>query len=125
MGKIIAIGGGEMGRPKEDGNGFYPVQTIAIDKEIIRLTGKPNPSLLFIPTASNDSQEYYDIVKKHFQKLGCSAVDVLNLSDESLTQQDIKHAIMSTDAVYVGGGNTLRMMIAWKNKGVDAMLKQA
>lgn len=31
MGKIIAIGGGEIGRPKEDGKGNYPIETAHID----------------------------------------------------------------------------------------------
>ena len=44
MGKIIAIGGGEMGRPKE-GGGNYPVETTIIDKEIVKLTGKQSPKL--------------------------------------------------------------------------------
>ena len=40
MGKIVSIGGGEIGRPrkKEEGGGFYPIETTAIDKEIIRLS---------------------------------------------------------------------------------------
>jgi len=58
--KIIAIGGGEVGEPKEDGDGFYPVETTAIDQEIVRLTEKKNPRLLFIPTASYDSVDYYE-----------------------------------------------------------------
>jgi hypothetical protein len=39
MGKIISLGGGEIGRPHENG-GFYPVETTSIDKEIIKQTGK-------------------------------------------------------------------------------------
>ena len=76
MGKIIAIGGGEIGRPHENG-GFYPIETTAIDKEIIKLTNKPNPNLLFIPTASNDSSGYYEVVTKHFSKLGCLVDDYI------------------------------------------------
>lgn len=37
MGKIIAIGGGEIGRPHEDG-GSYPIETKSIDREIIKQT---------------------------------------------------------------------------------------
>lgn len=125
MGKIVAIGGGEMGRPKEDGNGFYPVETTSIDKEIITLTGKQHPSLLFIPTASYDSSAYYEIVRQHFLKLGCQEVNVLNLSDKSLSKPHIKNLILSHDAIYVGGGNTLRMMNTWRKSGVDATLKRA
>ena len=71
MKKIVAIGGGKIGQPG------YPVETTKIDKEIIRLTGEKNPRLLFIPTASSDSEPYFKVVKKHFgKKLGCKT-DVL------------------------------------------------
>ena len=32
---------------------------------------------------------------------------------------------MNSDIIYVGGGNTLKMMKVWKNAGVDKILKQA
>lgn len=125
MGKIIAIGGGEIGRPKEDGSGFYPVETTAIDKEILSLTNKKDPTLLFLPTASYDSVSYYKLVKEHFTKIGFSSVDALYLSDKNLTKEQIKNTLLSHDAVYVGGGNTLRMMMIWKKLGIDNILKEA
>ena len=123
MGKIIAIGGGEMGRPHESG-GFYPIETIPIDKEIVAQTYKKNPKLLFIPTASNDSEGYFEIVKKYFSKLGCR-VDVLYLIKEKLTRKQIENKILSNDIIYVGGGNTLKMMTIWRKIGVDKALKKA
>lgn len=123
--KIVAIGGGEIGRPKEDGSGNYPDETIPIDKEILRLTGKKTASLLFIPTASNDSQGYFDVAKKHFLKVGFTSVNVLYLSDISLSKAQIRKTILSHDAIYVGGGNTLKMMMIWRKLGVDKILKQA
>lgn len=125
MGKIIAIGGGEIGRPKEEGDGYYPIETTSIDIEILRLTNKKNPTLLFIPTASYDSQNYYEVVKKHFTNLGFSSVTPLYLSDKSLTRNHIKNTILSHDAIYVGGGNTLRMMNIWRKMSVDKILKLA
>ena len=123
--KIIAIGGGEIGRPREDGNRFYPVETTSIDKEILRLTNKKNAKLIFIPTASNDSRKYFDIVKNHFLKIGFASISVLYLLDKDLTKTQIKEAILSHDAIYVGGGNTLRMMSVWRKLEVDTLLKQA
>jgi len=117
--KIIAIGGGEMGRPG------YPIETTAIDKEIIKLTGKKKPKLLFIPTASSDALDYCQTVKKHFGKrLGCQ-VDVLYLIKNKLSNKIIKNKILKTDIIYVGGGNTLEMMKIWKQQGVDKLLKTA
>lgn len=119
MRKIVAIGGGEIGRPGTQ------VETIPIDKEIIRLTGKRNPHVLFIPTASTDSEGYVDVVKQHFGgRLGCT-VDVLYLLRQPDSAQAIKRKIANADIVYVGGGNTLKMMSAWRKHGVDKLLEKA
>jgi len=123
MGKIIAIGGGEIGRQHEKG-GFYPVETTEIDKEIILQTGKKKPKLIFIPTASNDSESYFNVAKKHFSKLGCS-VDVLYLIQNLLTSKQIENQLLSADIIYVGGGNTLKMMTIWRKRGIDKILKKA
>ncbi|MDP2103461.1 MAG: hypothetical protein Q8K26_00900 [Candidatus Gracilibacteria bacterium] len=49
MHKIVAIGGGEIGR-----EGVLN-ETLALDQESVRLTGKKHPNVLFIPTASHDA----------------------------------------------------------------------
>lgn len=119
MGKIVAIGGGEIGRP---GYGF---ETLSIDKEIIKLTGKKNPKLLFIPTASSDSEGYYNVVKKYFgDKLKCD-VSVLYLIKEKLSKKEIENKVMNSDIIYVGGGNTLKLMTIWRKYGLDIILKKA
>lgn len=119
MKKIVAIGGGEIGRPG------FPVETTQIDKEIINLTGKKNPKLLFIPTASADSALYYETVKKHFgNNLGCKT-DVLYLINKNLSKKEIEKKVFGSDIIYVGGGNTLNMMKVWRENGVDKILKQA
>lgn len=118
-GKIVAIGGGEIGRPG------HKIETTKIDKEIIKLTGKKTPKLLFIPTASNDSESYYEVVKKHFGKrLGCKT-DVLYLIRNKISKREIKDKILNSDIIYVGGGNTLKMLKVWKSTGVDKILKEA
>jgi dipeptidase E len=113
--KIVAIGGGVM---KTSG-------LLAIDKEIIRLSGKKHPKLLFLPTATSDSELYWYYVDKHFGKrLGCKT-DVLYLIKEKPTKKEIKNKILGADIIYVGGGNTLKMMKKWRLLGVDKLLKQA
>jgi len=119
MGKIVAIGGGEIGRPG------YPVETTKIDKEILRLTGKEHPRLLFVPTAMSDSESYFEVIRKHFGKrLGCET-DVLHLIRERPSRKEIEEKLLDCDAVYVGGGNTLKMMRVWRKTGFDQMLKRA
>lgn len=119
MKKIIALGGGEIGRPG------HPIETTKIDKEIISLTNKTNPKLLFIPTASSDSESYFECVKKHFgNRLKCK-VSVLYLLKNKISQKEIKEKIFNTDIIYVGGGNTNLMLQTWKKYNVDKLIKQA
>ncbi len=119
MKKIVAIGGGEIGRPG------FTIETTKIDKEIIKLTNKKSPILLFIPTASGDSESYFATVEKYFgKKLGCKT-DVLYLAKSKLSKKQIKNKILSADIIYVGGGNTFKMIKIWKKFNVDNILKKA
>jgi dipeptidase E len=117
MKKLVAIGGGHIGR-------LGPCSTTPIDKEIIRLAGKKNPRLLFVPTASLDDEHYCEVAKKYFGKLGC-IVDVLYLVKEKPSQKETEDKILNTDIIYVGGGSTLRMMKVWRKTRVDKVLKRA
>ena len=47
------------------------------------------------------------------------------LIKDKLSKKQIEDKILSTDAIYVGGGNTLKMMAIWKKLGVDKILKKA
>ena len=115
MGKIVAIGGGEM---KER-------ETLAIDKEIVSLTGKISPKALFIPTASGDAPKYWQSFQEVYgQELGCET-EVLHLIGVSPTKEELEQRILSTDLVYVGGGNALKMMKRWRKLGVDKVLEEA
>ena len=115
MGKIVAVGGGDMGNS----------ETLPIDREIINLTGKAQPRALFIPTASYDSADYYEGFRKVYgRRLGCQT-DVLLLLGINQPHEIVEEKILSSDLIYVGGGNTLKMMRRWRKLGVDHMLQTA
>ena len=89
MGKLVCIGGGEIPRNK---NGIIlPYETEEIDKEIVKLSEKVNPKLLFIGTASSNSEEYFNVIKKIFSDLGCivSNLDIVNTKMEKEHQNAI------------------------------------
>lgn len=112
---IVAIGGGVI----------HTHGTLAIDREIIRLSRAKKPKLLFIPTASSDSEKYWRHAREYFSGfLGCRT-DVLFLIRETPSRARIRKKIMGADIVYVGGGNTLLMMRIWRRLGVDAILRAA
>ena len=112
---IVAIGGGKIARRA----------TVPIDREIIRLSNRAHPKILFIPTASSDSETYWKNFQKYFGDFLRCRTDALFLVGERPTNTEIERKISSADIVYVGGGNTLFMMRVWRRLGVDRMLKAA
>jgi dipeptidase E len=112
---IVAIGGGEI---RTRG-------TAGIDREIIRLSNKVRPNILFVPTASSDSEEYWKRFQEYFGGFLKCRTDALFLMRGTPTREQITRKIFSADIVYVGGGNTLYMMRVWRRLGVDRILKAA
>ena len=119
MGTIIAIGGGEIGRPG------YPVETTEIDLYIKKLTGRDRPKLCFIPTATKDSDLYIKTVHEHFGgRIGCS-VSEIELINKKYSRAELEDMVYSSDIIYVGGGNTKKMLKIWKKHSLDRILKKA
>ncbi|HSX44072.1 MAG TPA: Type 1 glutamine amidotransferase-like domain-containing protein [Candidatus Saccharimonadales bacterium] len=124
MGKIIAIGGEEVGILQKDGTNLQIV-TEPAHKEVLAQTGKKHPKVLYIPTAKNDRQDFVDGFTKYYTNLGSGGIKVLRLLYEKPSLAEITEKILWADAIYVNGGNTHRAIVNWKRCGVDKLLKQA
>ncbi len=109
MGRIVAIAGGDL------------QTTESINKFMIMLSQKENPDLLFIGTASGDSEDYIESIKTTFTKLGC-LVKYLSLTKETYKEDEIDGMLAEADIIYVGGGDTVAMMNTWKSFGLDHKL---
>lgn len=114
MGVIVGIGGGRY----SDG------EVMPIFEKIVKLSGKRNPSVLFVPTAGFDDMEGDEDIFALFEKLGAT-VSPLLLTDESLSFKEIENRILSCDIVYAGGGNLKFLMDTWKKTGADKVFKKA
>ena len=113
--KIVAIGGGEL----------KMLETADIDKRIIELTGKTRPKALFIPTASGDAPGYVDTFETYYgEHFGCQTL-TLNLIQSPPTFEKMSALVLDSDLIYVGGGNTYRMMKIWRRLGLDTVLAEA
>ncbi len=113
MGKIVAIGGGEL------------LDNMAIHREILSLTGVRKSRVLYIPTASYDDASRFHQFKKAYETLPGCVTDVLYLLEGRPGRREMEKKILGSQAVYVGGGNTLKMMRRWRFLGVDRILKRA
>ena len=98
------------------------------DTEIVKLSGKENPNLLYIAHAQPfniEAQEaWFQNGKKTFGDLhGCVCKDlkITELDNKEKVQELVEWA----DIIYEGGGNTLDMIKIWKEKGFDKILKKA
>lgn len=118
--RVIAVGGGRMRVPSG-----RVAQTFAIDEVIVKAAGRRRPRVLFIPTASNDDADYCATFKRHYgDGFGCRVKTLLLYRDRP-PERELRERILASDIIYVGGGNTLRMMKLWRRLGVDRHLDQA
>lgn len=97
----------------------------AILNHIVRLTGKENPKVCLVPTATGDSPNsilsWYnaceDVPMRPFvMRAYISSYD---------TKESFEDTLMKMDAIFVGGGNTLNMIAIWKAQGIDVALRKA
>ena len=115
MSAIVAIGGGSM----------VEGENLAIDEHIIALSGKQRPRTLFIGTAGGDDPEKIADFHAHYgQRLGCET-EALTLFHDRPPAEEISHMMAQADLIYVGGGNSLRMMNMWRRHGIDQLLLAA
>ena len=111
MGRIVAIGGGELDT------------THRINRYIVELSGKKNPQFLFIGTASRDSESYIECIREEFEKLGC-VVKCARLISQCYTDEQINALLNQADIIYVGGGDTAFMMDMWRKYALADKLKR-
>ena len=127
---IIAIGGGSFGQLKTYPDGRQvqkPMETLKIDKKIIELTGKKQPTMVFIGAAHGDDLSRFLAIKKYFgETFGC-VVENLNLIDGSQrpNKDELQNIILGADIIYIGGGNVTYLMNILSKTGVDNLLIQA
>lgn len=126
MKKLVAIGGGKIEKwnfeTKDNQQEKY--ETKEIDEEIVRLSNKTAPKLLFIGTASRENPYYFGAIREIYNKLNCH-VSELKVINEEITAREIEEKILNTDIIYIGGGNINYMLEEWKKHEIQTFLKKA
>lgn len=115
--KLVLIGGGSVGRA----NTKY--ETKEIDEEIVKLTDKKEPNFLFIGLADDFADSYYKVIKDIYKNLGCITGKITN---KTLTHMEVvQEKISKADIIYIGGGNTKKLVNVLKETKMDKMLRCA
>ena len=113
MRQVIALGGGGFSMEPEN-----PL----LDLYVLQQSGKINPKICFIPTASGDSDNYISRYYNFFNKQICIPSHLSLFKPQT---RDLESFILENDIIYVGGGNTKNLLILWKEWGLDTILKRA
>jgi dipeptidase E len=114
--QIVAFGGG--GFSMEAGNPL-------LDDYVLSLTGKPRPRVCFLPTASGDADHYVVRFYRQFATR-CDASHVsLFRRDREGVESDFAGHLLRQDLIYVGGGNVVSMLGAWRAHGLQSVLRRA
>ncbi len=112
MSDIIAIGGaGFLAEPRN----------YALEKYILEQTGKEQPNVLMIATATGDDAEY---VEKFHAAFGALGARTQHLPFFHRTP-DLRSVVLAQDAIFVGGGNTKSMLAVWREWGLPQILQLA
>lgn len=93
-------------------------------KEIIALSGKPKPSVLYLGTATYDDPSPQKQQTDAFIAAGCS-VAALNVAWLNMSEDEMRPMFQATDIVLVSGGNTLFAVDRFVKLGVDKLIKEA
>ena len=88
----------------------------------LELTGKENPRVLFLGTATGDDPFYIITFYDTYNSERCRPA---HLRLFHISVRDVRKFILKHDIIHVGGGNTANMLDVWRRQGVDQVLKEA
>jgi len=98
-----------------------------LDDYVLSLTGAARPRVCFLPTASGDADHYVVRFYRRFSP-DCDASHVSLFRRDQGTggvEDDLASHLLAQDLIYVGGGNVVSMLGAWRAHGLDAILRRA
>jgi len=98
-----------------------------LDDYALSLAGSERPRVCFLPTASGDADHYVVRFYRRFSA-GCEASHVSLFRRDQGTggvEDNLATHLLEQDLIYVGGGNVVSMLGAWRAHGLDGILRKA
>jgi len=106
------------------GSGSDALSVPEVSKEIISLSGKDKPAVLYLGTATYDLPEPRDRQTCNLAMAGC-VVTSLDVARTSPPPDDMVAAVEAADVILVSGGNTLFACDRWVALGLNALIRDA
>jgi len=103
------------------------LQMPAVFEKVIELSGKEQPRIVYIGTASFDRTDKFNVCTLAFRELQCE-IERLDVSEPSSVppMEEMRRLVVDwADVVMCSGGNTLHALLRWKDTGLDQLLKEA
>lgn len=119
-GTILALGGGGFSVDA----GPSPLDDLLLDlaADHARAHGRgQRPRVAFVGTASGDAESYAERFRAAFDERAETTVVSLFERDGS----DLRATLLDQDAVFVGGGSTLNLLVLWRLHGLDEAMAAA
>ena len=106
------------------GGGLLHSSNLLLMEYLLTLTGKKEPIIYLLPTATGDSQGSIVFWYEVMNELPCRPRHLRSFGS-SRQMQAFEPKLLSADVIYVGPGSTLNMLAIWKAQGIDLILKKA
>lgn len=94
-------------------------------REIIALSGKANPRVLYIGTATYDNTKSEVHQTSRFVEQGCSVTSLKIAHTRIPDSNAIQNLFLHADIILISGGNTLYAVDRWHELGIDDLIREA
>ena len=111
MRKIIAVGGG----------GFTSATSPGLDEFLLSQIDSSFKRIGYVGTASEDDP----VRLNHFQTLIAPRVSCASVLPAEIDIEEARRWVAGHDMIYIGGGNTAKMLARWRQTGFDTVLADA
>jgi len=112
---IFAMGGG--------GFTMEPANPL-LDDFVLSLARRPEPRILFLPTASGDTTAQINAFMQRFASRTCVA-EHLSLFRLREARAPLREIVLEQDVVYVGGGSMRNLLAIWRAHELESLLIEA
>ena len=92
-----------------------------VDKELLNLFNKSNPSIAYIPSESSLARKYFDEKVEYYKALGIENLQYFDIDKEYEASRIVD--MFKCDAIQLSGGNTFYFLYLLRKRGLIRSLK--